>query len=82
MTKAPKSRNKPEGYFYYTCPSRGSVPAGCGGTKIASPETDKAVSMMVIAKHQGRPPSGRPHRSPRSGTRKGSWRGSTKTLRT
>ncbi|WP_432141330.1 recombinase family protein [Streptomyces sp. bgisy084] len=52
VMKAEKSRNKPEGYFYYVCPSSGSVPAGCGGTKIAGPETDKAVSMMVIAKHQ------------------------------
>ncbi|GHE04005.1 recombinase family protein [Streptomyces alanosinicus] len=52
VRKAEKSRNKPEGYFYYTCPSSGSVPSGCGGTKIGGPETDKAVSMMVIAKHQ------------------------------
>ncbi|MFI8233476.1 recombinase family protein [Streptomyces sp. NPDC085900] len=52
VVKAPKSRNKPEGYFYYTCPSSGSVPSGCGGTKIGGPEADKAVSMMVIAKHQ------------------------------
>ncbi|MFF4603777.1 recombinase family protein [Streptomyces sp. NPDC001339] len=52
VMKAEKSRNKPEGYFYYVCPSSGSAPAGCGGSKIAGPETDKAVSMMVIAKHQ------------------------------
>ncbi|MGW5114818.1 zinc ribbon domain-containing protein, partial [Streptomyces noursei] len=52
VMKAEKSRNKPEGYFYYVCPSKGSSPAGCGGTKIAGPETDKVVSMMVIAKHQ------------------------------
>ncbi|MFE3772302.1 recombinase family protein [Streptomyces sp. NPDC059122] len=52
VMKAEKSRNKPEGYFYYVCPSKGSVPAGCGGTKIAGPETDKVVSMMVIATHQ------------------------------
>ncbi|WP_405870994.1 recombinase family protein [Streptomyces sp. NBC_00005] len=52
VVKAEKSRNKPEGYFYYTCPSSGSVPSGCGGTKIGGPEADKAVSMMVIAKHQ------------------------------
>lgn len=52
VSKVTKGRNKPEGYFYYTCPSSGAVPSGCGGTKIGGPETDKAVSMMVIAKHQ------------------------------
>ncbi|MEU1353012.1 recombinase family protein [Streptomyces cinnamoneus] len=52
ITKAPKTRSKPEGYFYYTCPSSGSSPSGCGGTKISGPETDKAVSMLVIAKYE------------------------------
>ncbi|MFJ7151070.1 recombinase family protein [Streptomyces sp. NPDC100445] len=52
ISKAEKRLKKPEGYFYYTCPSSGSAYAGCGGTRIPGPETDKAVSMMVIAKHQ------------------------------
>ncbi|GHD68759.1 integrase [Streptomyces mirabilis] len=52
VSKAEKRLNKPEGYFYYTCPSSGSAYGGCGGTRIAGPETDKAVSMTVIAKHQ------------------------------
>jgi len=50
--KADRSRNKPEGYFDYACPSSGSVPSGCGGTRINGPETDKAVTMMLIAKYQ------------------------------
>lgn len=52
ITKAPKHRNRPEGYFYYTCPSSGSSPSGCGGTKIGGPETDKAAAMIVIAKYE------------------------------
>ncbi|MFF3659685.1 recombinase family protein [Streptomyces olivochromogenes] len=52
VSKAEKRLNKPEGYFYYTCPSSVSAYGGCGGTRIAGPETDKAVPMTVIAKHQ------------------------------
>uniref|UniRef100_A0AAU3HZS1 Recombinase family protein n=1 Tax=Streptomyces sp. NBC_01393 TaxID=2903851 RepID=A0AAU3HZS1_9ACTN len=50
--KAEKRLNKPEGYFYYVCPSSGSSTPGCGGTRISGPESDKVVSMMVIARHQ------------------------------
>ncbi|MFF4314294.1 recombinase family protein [Streptomyces sp. NPDC001507] len=49
--KAPKSANKPEGFFYYMCPDKGQ--GGCGGgTRIPGPETDKAVTELVIAKYE------------------------------
>lgn len=49
--KAPSSRNKPEGFFYYTCPDKRSG-YGCGGVRISGPETDKALKMLVIAKYE------------------------------
>lgn len=49
--KAPASRNKPEGFFYYTCPDKRSG-YGCGGVRISGPETDKALKMLVIAKYE------------------------------
>ncbi|MEY9968960.1 site-specific DNA recombinase [Streptacidiphilus sp. MAP12-16] len=50
-TKAPPSAGKPEGYFYYNCPAKSSG-RGCGGVRIPGPETDKLVTMMVIAKYE------------------------------
>ncbi|MGW2895719.1 recombinase family protein [Streptomyces sp. NPDC001212] len=49
--KAPASRNKPEGFFYYTCPDKRSG-YGCGGIRISGPETDRALKMLVIAKYE------------------------------
>ncbi|WP_406428158.1 recombinase family protein [Streptomyces sp. NBC_00147] len=49
--KAPASRNKPEGFFYYTCPDRRSG-YGCGGVRIAGPDTDEAIKMLVITKYE------------------------------
>ncbi|MFI0786707.1 recombinase family protein [Streptomyces lydicus] len=50
-TKAPKSANKPPGFFYYSCPDKGQ--GGCGGgTKIPGPDADKAVTELVIAKYE------------------------------
>lgn len=46
--KAQPSMHKPEGYFYYLCPSVGL--GGCGGIRIPGPETDEAVRELVIAK--------------------------------
>jgi DNA invertase Pin-like site-specific DNA recombinase len=46
--KATPSENKPAGYFWYTCPSKGS--GGCGGVKISGPETDEAIREIVLAK--------------------------------
>lgn len=44
--KAPKSANKPEGFFWYVCPSKGE--GGCGGVKINGPETDEALMWLAI----------------------------------
>ncbi|MGW5587116.1 recombinase family protein [Streptomyces sp. NPDC003857] len=49
--KAPASRRKPEGFFYYTCPDKRSG-YGCGGVRISGPETDEALKMLVIAKYE------------------------------
>nr|WP_232789526.1 recombinase family protein [Streptomyces jeddahensis] len=49
--KAPASRNKPEGFFYYTCPDKRSG-YGCGGVRISGPDTDEAIKMLVIAKYE------------------------------
>ncbi|MGW4825751.1 recombinase family protein [Streptomyces sp. NPDC004227] len=49
--KAPASRNKPEGFFYYTCPDKRSG-YGCGGIRVSGPETDRALKMLVIAKYE------------------------------
>ncbi|MGI5515769.1 recombinase family protein [Streptomyces sp. CA-106131] len=49
--KAPASRKKPEGFFYYTCPDKRSG-YGCGGVRISGPETDEALKMLVIAKYE------------------------------
>ncbi|MER7872183.1 recombinase family protein [Streptomyces solisilvae] len=49
--KAPASRKKPEGFFYYTCPDKRSG-YGCGGVRISGPETDEALKMLVISKHE------------------------------
>ncbi|MEU4212772.1 recombinase family protein [Streptomyces sp. NPDC026206] len=51
VLKAPKSANKPEGFFYYACPDKAQ--GGCGGgTKIAGPEADEAIKQLVIAKYE------------------------------
>jgi DNA invertase Pin-like site-specific DNA recombinase len=49
-TKAPPSANKPAGYFWYTCLSKGQ--GGCGGVKIGGPETDTALMWLAIEKYQ------------------------------
>ncbi|GAA3882374.1 recombinase family protein [Streptomyces lacrimifluminis] len=49
--KAPASRNKPEGFFYYTCPDKRSG-YGCGGVRVSGPDTDKALKMLVITKYE------------------------------
>lgn len=46
--KAPPSANKPEGFFYYMCPS--TARGGCGGVKISGPEVDEAVKELVVGK--------------------------------
>jgi DNA invertase Pin-like site-specific DNA recombinase len=51
-SKAPASRAKPEGFFYYTCPPKNSSGGGCGGVRISGPETDALVAKMVIAKYE------------------------------
>jgi len=42
--------NKPEGFFWYTCPSKAM--GGCGGLRIPGPDTDKALIKLVIAKFE------------------------------
>ncbi|MEU3598988.1 recombinase family protein [Streptomyces sp. NPDC006798] len=49
--KAPKRAKKPEGFFYYVCPTRSSG-VGCGGATIPGPETDEVVKKLVIAKYE------------------------------
>lgn len=49
--KAPASRKKPEGFFYYTCPDKGSG-YGCGGVRVSGPDTDEAIKMLVITKYE------------------------------
>ncbi|WP_405547796.1 recombinase family protein [Streptomyces phaeochromogenes] len=49
--KAPASRNKPAGFFYYTCPDKGTG-YGCGGVRISGPDTDEAIKMLVITKYE------------------------------
>ncbi|MFH8389321.1 recombinase family protein [Streptomyces sp. NPDC018036] len=49
--KASPSRKKPEGFFDYTCPDKGTG-YGCGGVRISGPETDKALKMLVITKYE------------------------------
>jgi site-specific DNA recombinase len=46
--KAPASANKPEGFFYYVCPS--TARGGCGGVKISGPDVDDAVKELVVGK--------------------------------
>jgi site-specific DNA recombinase len=48
--KAPRSANKPEGFFYYACLSKSE--GGCGGIKIVGPNTDAAVIALAIAKYE------------------------------
>jgi len=45
-TKAPKSAGKPEGFFWYTCLSKGE--GGCGGVKIHGWDTDKFLKSLAI----------------------------------
>jgi hypothetical protein len=42
--------NKPEGFFWYTCPPKSQ--GGCGGLRIDGPATDAAVIKIVIAKYE------------------------------
>lgn len=42
--------NKPEGFFWYTCPAKSA--GGCGGLRIPGPETDQAIIKLVIAKFE------------------------------
>lgn len=49
--KAPRRDKKPEGFFYYACPSRASQ-KGCGGIVINGEETDEAIKKLVIAKYE------------------------------
>lgn len=46
-TKSQPSDRKPAGFFWYTCPAVSA--GGCGGIKINGPETDEAVTQIVIA---------------------------------
>jgi DNA invertase Pin-like site-specific DNA recombinase len=50
-TKAPPSARKPEGYFFYTCPST-NTGRGCGGVKIDGPPTDAVMAKYVIARYE------------------------------
>lgn len=50
-TKAPNRAKKPEGFFYYTCPSK-ATGKGCGGITINGEEVDDAVKKLVIAKYE------------------------------
>jgi hypothetical protein len=45
--KAPASANKPAGFFWYGCPSRGM--GGCGGVKIDGGKADEAVIHLALA---------------------------------
>ncbi|MFI7319412.1 recombinase family protein [Streptomyces venezuelae] len=49
--KAPPSKGKPEGYFYYGCHAK-STGRGCGGVKVGGPETDELIAKLVIAKYE------------------------------
>lgn len=49
-TKAPPSRGKSEGFFYYSCPDKSA--GGCGGVRIEGPATDDYVTKLVIAKYE------------------------------
>jgi hypothetical protein len=42
--------NKPEGFFWYTCPPKSM--GGCGGLRIPGQETDAAIIKLVIAKFE------------------------------
>jgi site-specific DNA recombinase len=48
--RASKAHKKPEGFFYYMCPSK-LKGQGCGGVSIPGPEADELVRKMLIAKH-------------------------------
>jgi site-specific DNA recombinase len=50
--KAPPSRSKgkPEGFFWYHCPSKAQ--GGCGGIQIDGPAADDYVTKLVIAKYE------------------------------
>jgi DNA invertase Pin-like site-specific DNA recombinase len=50
--KAPASRSKgkPEGFFWYGCPSKAQ--GGCGGVRIDGPAADEYVTKLVIAKYE------------------------------
>ncbi|HEU5355835.1 MAG TPA: recombinase family protein, partial [Actinocrinis sp.] len=52
VTKATAKQhpNKPEGFFWYTCPPKNQ--GGCGGLRIDGPATDAAVIKLVIAKFE------------------------------
>lgn len=49
--KAPRRDKKPEGFFYYACPSK-ATQKGCGGIVINGEQTDEAVKKLVIAKYE------------------------------
>ncbi|MBS2964295.1 recombinase family protein [Actinocrinis puniceicyclus] len=49
-TKAPPSAHKPEGFFWYTCLSKGQ--GGCGGVKVNGWETDEALMWLAIEMYQ------------------------------
>lgn len=48
--KATASAGKPEGFFYYQCPSTSQ--GGCGGIRIDGWEVDKYLSKIVVAKYE------------------------------
>jgi site-specific DNA recombinase len=48
--KAPASAKKPEGFFWYQCPSKSQ--GGCGGVRIDGPATDAYIAKLVIAKYE------------------------------
>lgn len=49
-TKARAMDNKPDGFFWYTCPPNSQ--GGCGGLRIPGPETDAVLIKLVIAKFE------------------------------
>ncbi|MEU8921012.1 recombinase family protein [Kitasatospora sp. NPDC048545] len=49
--KSPPSRKKAPGYFYYVCPGK-TEGRGCGGTRLAGPETDELLIKLVISKYE------------------------------
>jgi site-specific DNA recombinase len=49
--KAAPARRKPEGYFYYTCPSKGTG-KGCGGVSVGGPETDELIRKLLFSHYE------------------------------